>query len=229
MTDLNALHAHVDAAKFVFFDFDGPICRLFSTHPAAHVAARLTRTLTVDAADPDPMVILRRITGSQPGSPLASLADDVLTTEEVEAAKTACPTPHAECLIRDLQKSGHGLAITSNNSPLAIREYFSRHPEVNLFGAHIYGREQGRPLKPDPDCILRALENTGADPSHCMMIGDSATDYQAATAAKVRFIGFARNDHKKARLRSAGAQAVVPALDVVRKVLAQVLSGEGAP
>ncbi|CAM5333157.1 HAD superfamily hydrolase (TIGR01509 family) OS=Streptomyces albaduncus OX=68172 GN=FHS32_004053 PE=4 SV=1 [Streptomyces griseoloalbus] len=41
------------------------------------------------------------------------------------------------------------------------------------------------------------------------MIGDTPSDYQAARAAGVPFLGYARNERKNKVLRDAGAETIV--------------------
>jgi len=47
--------------------------------------------------------------------------------------------------------------------------------------------------KPKPGLLLRAAANAGLLPSECVFIGDSMTDYEAAKAAGMIFIGIDRD------------------------------------
>ncbi|HEX6053138.1 MAG TPA: HAD family hydrolase [Gemmatimonadaceae bacterium] len=43
--------------------------------------------------------------------------------------------------------------------------------------------------KPDPDIVMAAVDKTGVGAAHCVMIGDTPYDVEAATRAGVRIIG----------------------------------------
>jgi phosphoglycolate phosphatase len=63
--------------------------------------------------------------------------------------------------------------------------------------------------KPDPSMILRAMAETGADPSSTLMIGDTSYDMEMARSAEVGAIGVSWGYHTAERLLAAGAHAVV--------------------
>ena len=51
------------------------------------------------------------------------------------------------------------------------------------------------------------------------MIGDTATDFEAAKSAGVHFMGYARNEAKEKVLRRAGAEVVVGSFEPLLKML----------
>jgi phosphoglycolate phosphatase len=53
--------------------------------------------------------------------------------------------------------------------------------------------------------VLAALGETGVDPRHAVMIGDSTYDMEMACSAGVKAIGVAWGYHAPALLRGAGA------------------------
>jgi phosphoglycolate phosphatase len=77
---------------------------------------------------------------------------------------------------------------------------------LSCFTPHIYGRvaQELHHLKPHPESLLRALRAMGAAPASSLMIGDSVSDYFAAGAAGVRFLGYARRPDKRQALLEAG-------------------------
>lgn len=64
--------------------------------------------------------------------------------------------------------------------------------------------------KPEPDMIHAALEATGTDPGHCVMVGDAVWDVLAANRAGVACIGLLTGGISEQELRDAGAAAVYP-------------------
>ncbi|NUL07658.1 HAD family hydrolase [Streptomyces lunaelactis] len=211
------------AAKCVLFDFDGPICRLFEGHPAPAVAAELrswiarhfheAAPVAEDSPD-DPHAILSAIGHRHAGSELVGELEELLTSEELRASATARPTKDADRLIRRLSAAGFRLAMTTNNSPIAVARYLEREGLMEFFGEHVHGRmPDPRLLKPDPDCLRRALRTTGSTAGESLMIGDSVTDYRAAQELEVPFLGYAPSEAKRRRLEGAGVLDIVPSLE----------------
>lgn len=232
MADLSEL---LGSATCVLFDFDGPVCRLFAGHPARRVAAdlvgwleerQLGGLLTVEeAGSADPHAVLRAVARAHPGSGLVTELEARLTEHELLAAAGAEPTAFADELIPALRSRDYKLAVTTNNSASVVRRYLEPRGLLDCFGPHIHGRTQDPlRLKPDPDCLLRALDSTGASATSALMIGDTRADCEAACKAGVAFVGYGRDTFKEAALRAAGATTVVPSMG---RVLEAVLTRKG--
>ncbi|MFD8252228.1 HAD family hydrolase [Streptomyces werraensis] len=229
-TEPNDLRNLIEGARVVLWDFDGPVCRLFAGHSAERVARDLVEWLEgrglhglLDESareSLDPHVVLRAVDRRHPGSDLVAELEERLTHEELKAAASARPTPYADPLVRTWTAVGARLAVTTNNSPRVVKEYLASRELLPCFAPHIYGRTQElRHLKPHPHCIRRALNAMGAAPATALMIGDTPSDFQAARAAGVPFLGYARNERKNKLLREAGAEMVVGSLEPVLKAV----------
>ncbi|WP_308286716.1 HAD family hydrolase [Streptomyces griseorubiginosus] len=217
-------------ARFVLFDFDGPVCRLFAGHTAEQVAKELVTWLErqglrgllteEERVHPDPMVVLYAVNRRHPHSDLVAELEERLTQQEIKAVSSALPTAWADPLIRTWHALGSRLAVATNNSPRTVADYLTTRGLADCFAPHIYGRTSDLDLlKPNPHCLNRALNAMGAAPSAALMIGDAPTDLQAAKEAGVPFLGYARNEYKAKQLRDAGAQDVVGSLLPVLQVL----------
>ncbi|WP_203586649.1 HAD family hydrolase [Actinospica acidiphila] len=226
----NDLRNLIEGARVVLWDFDGPVCRLFAGHSAERVARDLVDWLEgrglhglLDESareSLDPHVVLRAVDRRHPGSDLVAELEERLTQEELKAAASARPTPYADPLVRTWTAVGARLAITTNNSPRVVKEYLTSRGLLPCFAPHIYGRTQElRYLKPHPHCVQRALNAMGAAPATALMIGDTPSDFLAARAAGVPFLGYARNERKNKVLRDAGAELVVGSLEPVLKAV----------
>lgn len=229
-TESNDLRNLIEGARVVLWDFDGPVCRLFAGHSAERVARDLVEWLEgqglhgllaeSERESLDPHAVLRAVDRRHPGSDLVAELEERLTQEELKAAASARPTPYADPLVRTWTAVGARLAITTNNSPRVVKEYLTSRGLLECFAPHVYGRTQElRYLKPHPHCVHRALNATGAAPSTALMIGDTPSDYQAARAAGVPFLGYARNERKNKVLRDAGAETIVDSLEPVLKLV----------
>ncbi|SDM64672.1 haloacid dehalogenase superfamily, subfamily IA, variant 3 with third motif having DD or ED [Streptomyces sp. cf386] len=217
-------------ARFVLFDFDGPICRLFAGHTAEQVAKELVAWLEgqglqgllteEERVHPDPMVVLYAVNRRHPQSDLVTELEERLTQHERKAVVSAMPTAYADPLIRTWKAVGSRLAVATNNSPRTVSDYLSIRGLADCFAPHVYGRTSRLDLlKPNPHCLNRALNALGAAPSAALMIGDAPTDLYAAEEAGVPFLGYARNEDKARQLREAGAEVVVGSLLPVLRVL----------
>jgi beta-phosphoglucomutase-like phosphatase (HAD superfamily) len=213
-------------ARVVLFDFDGPICRLFAGHKADRVAEDLVAwvegrglhglVLEQERDSLDPHLVLRAVDSRHPGSDLVAELADRLTKHELRAVASAWPTAFADPLIRTWRAVGARLAITTNNSPLVVRAYLTDRGLMPCFEPHVYGRTHDlQRLKPDPHCLVRALNATGTAPADALMIGDSPSDLTAARTAHVPFLGYADNERKAKALREAGAEHLVTSLEPV--------------
>lgn len=220
----------LDAVTLVLLDFDGPVCRVFIDPTAKETADQIREAYAEGHGsasaglllqDDDPLEVIRH--AAVQGLPHADELEAALSAVEVAAMKQAKPTPHAGEAMTALRSRGLRLAAVSNNSTQALRRYFEEHqaPEVSP----IVGREPGRvaQMKPDPHTLREALRHHGVSPEAAVMVGDSATDMQAARAAGTFAVGFANKPGKAAKLQHAGADVVIT--DMAQ--LAQLpLSGE---
>ncbi|GGK18801.1 hydrolase [Streptomyces camponoticapitis] len=234
MADLRELF---DSTTCVLFDFDGPVCRLFAGYPADGVAADLVSwlrrqgregLLTGDEArSGDPHAVLRAVALAAPDSGFLAELEAELTEHELRATDTAEPTQYADELILALRSAGRGLAITTNNSAPVVARYLTARGLIDCFGHHIHGRTRDlHRLKPDPDCLLRALDSTGVAAGRALMIGDTPADCVAARKAGVPFVGYARNQRKRNLLLGAGATTVVPSMKSVLMVVGSDLEAQ---
>ncbi|MFE9924453.1 HAD family hydrolase [Streptomyces sp. NPDC005774] len=227
---LNELNELISGARVVLWDFDGPICRLFAGHSAERVATDLVEWLEgrglhglltePERESLDPHAVLRAVDRRHPGSDLVAELEARLTQEEMLAASSARPTAYADPLIRTWTAVGSRPAIATNNSPHVARKYLADRGLLGCFAPHIYGRtQQLSRLKPDPHCINRALNAMGAAPDSALMIGDTPSDFHAAEAAGVPFLGYARNEEKEKILQAAGATVILSSLEPVLTLL----------
>ncbi|MFE4669464.1 HAD family hydrolase [Streptomyces sp. NPDC056716] len=230
-TDLVALAAEelgelVEGTRYVLFDFDGPICRLFAGFPASHIAraqvewlrahGRADLLTEAELRSPDPHGVLSSLAARQPGTDLVLDLEEHLTQCELQAARGAWPTPYADALIRTWVAVGAQLAIVTNNSARTAEEYLKGRGLLSCFAPHIYGRTgELHLLKPHPDMLQRALRAMGAAPGDTLMIGDSSTDHAAARTAGVPFLGYASSDSATRRMRDTGVpeRDILPSLE----------------
>ncbi|WP_149827409.1 HAD family hydrolase [Streptomyces tailanensis] len=229
--DTETLRTLITPVRYVLWDLDGPICRLFAGHPAHEVAIALRQLIEKrglgglleekERTTGDPQVVLRNLGSRHPSSDLIADLEEWLTQQELTAAAKAYPTKYADPLIRTWSRRAR-FAVTTNNSARAAARYIETRGLTDCF-PYIYGRTQNLDLmKPDPYILRQALSAMGADPKLSLMIGDASTDFEAAQKAGVHFLGYARNERKLNELLEAGVELqhivndLEPVLHVVR-------------
>lgn len=232
------------AAKAVFFDFDGPLCDVFSSYPAADVAGELKavaqgfgiRLPALLASSSDPHGILRALgaaetgaTGAEHTGALHAALEAKLAELEALAAKLAQPTPYASDLVLRLHAQGKRLLVTSNNAEGAVWAHLQAEG-IDKWFDHVVGRNPSDAslMKPDPHCVKRALELVALPPGDGLLIGDQPTDAEAARAAGVPFLGYAPDPTRSSALRAAQAGEVVESLGDLRDLLPQPCTGPAA-
>lgn len=223
------LHETVAASRAVFFDFDGPICDVFSGLPASEVARTLAdvmRRFHPDLSEKmrgmDFMDALR--ISPQAGDDALRAVEQALVALEMDAVKLAGgPTRGAAAALEAAVASGRSVAIVSNNSAECVNEFLARHGLTSLV-EEVVGRPVHQPqrMKPSPYSLHFAAERLDVPSRSCVLIGDSVSDVEAAKAAGARSIGYANRARKSAALAEAGADVVIDDMAVVAEALARV-------
>lgn len=222
------LHQLLIQARHILLDFDGPTCAVFAGAVSASAAAqRLAVTLrdhgvdlTPDAeqtADP----FRHLYTAARHGREHAAFAEAALRDLEVEAVATAPISPGALDTLTALAASGRTATIVSNNSVAAVTAFADRYA-LHRYLNGIVARTDPDPalLKPNPHLVRRAMTVLGAEPSQCLLIGDSVTDITAAHAAGIRVIAFANKPGKHHAFAPHHPDAVIADMRVIAKTLA---------
>lgn len=203
-------------AETLLVDFDGPLAALMPP-PLNALAAEQVRTLLKGVTAPDEILqttdhlaVLRWACDQLPMA-LASAVEEACTRVEVEAARTCSPNPHADDLLRLAERRGMAVAVVSNNSDRAVREFMRRLGWLNRVGAYACRTlETTGDLKPSPRLLLLAADALQIDITSAVFVGDSVSDVTAAKAAGCSVIGVGKNEVRVRELAEAGADAVAP-------------------
>jgi phosphoglycolate phosphatase-like HAD superfamily hydrolase len=153
------------------------------------------------------------------GYPYAGRIQDEVEREEVEAIRSAAPTPGATDVLDACARTGRKVVIVSNNAYQAIKWYVKDHDLEDLLLAY-QGRSGPDAMKPSPRPLIEALQFLREDHSlpqrtmiervdRAVMVGDSLSDVLAAQAAGVRCIAYANKPGKAELFARAGADAVI--------------------
>jgi HAD superfamily hydrolase (TIGR01509 family) len=137
------------------------------------------------AGDPD---LLRKMLPPDFPDPDATLSRIVRERYPawMRAGQEIEPLPGCVDLLHQLDARGQRLGIATSSSHAL--PYLNRWGVRQLFHA-IVGREDVRRRKPDPEVVLRCLEEMGLEPGDAAYVGDSPIDIQAGRAAGVHTVG----------------------------------------
>jgi HAD superfamily hydrolase (TIGR01549 family) len=210
----------------ILLDFDGPVCALFANYSPRLTAAAaraefsrrgigLPRGLRETSGA---LVLVRWALLNAPDA--APAIEAIQEAGELQAVHTARPTPGAADAIVAAAGRGLKMAIVSNNSPRVVKEYISREGLASYI-ADVTGREAGNvnSLKPSPEPVLKAAVAISVPADRCVMIGDSASDIEAAIRAGSRSIGYACTRPEASALSAAGADAVISSMTTLASAL----------
>ncbi len=100
-------------------------------------------------------------------------------------------------LVDSLKKTGAHLAIFTGKGNATTNLTLRHHGLLEMFDIIVTGSEVTN-HKPNPEGVRVALERLGVEPSGAVVVGDSLSDYKAATSAQTHFLaviydGLARN------------------------------------
>ena len=215
MHDPRAARLLLLSRRLVVLDFDGPLTRLLPGEEYLRVTAgarELAFSLGIEPDDElarqtDHVQLLRLLDGRRPA--VGRVVEQWCTEQEVAAATVARPVPTAGAFVRSCRARGADLAVVTNNAPSAVAAVLA-HGGPDLASLPVHGRDPRRAdlLKPSPHMLLSAAREARVVPSQAVMIGDSASDVLAATAATMACIGLSPDPGRRAELLRAGAEAV---------------------
>ncbi len=134
-------------------------------------------------------------------------ASAIIERHELAGVGAVAPATGALELLEALNAAGTAVAIVTSNSSRTIRTWLEAHRAAAMVPA-IVGRDSGLALKPSPATLARALELCAVAPADAVFIGDSDTDFAAASAAGVRFYGVNVKPEGRERLITLGASEV---------------------
>lgn len=109
-------------------------------------------------------------------------------------------------LVTALADAGWALGVATGKSQRGLEHCLATHSLTRHF-ATLQTADQ-HPSKPHPAMVYAALAESGAEPEHCVMIGDTVFDIAMAKAAGVRALGVDWGYHTAGELLHAGAEAV---------------------
>ncbi len=213
-----ALDNILSQARYLIFDFDGPVCDLTAAMPPG-TADQLREVIRTEAADmsasiamtSDPIEIIARAVTISPS--LAALLDEELTTIELTAASTARPAAYVHEALAACRDSGRTPAVISRNSAPAVSSYLDKHGLADQ-ARNVTALTSFPPghLQTFPHLLEDTIHALGATPADCALITATEAGIDAAQGIGAHPIGYATTPATSERLIVAGAACVIPSL-----------------
>lgn len=113
-------------------------------------------------------------------------------------------------VLHALQKSNIAMGLVTNK-PIEFTRPILEHFQLDEFFPVVLGGECLSEKKPHPLPLLTAAKRLGAKPSHCVMVGDSVNDIDAAKAAGMKIIAVDYGYHQGVDLSQQGVDACLSA------------------
>jgi beta-phosphoglucomutase len=182
----------------VIWDLDGVIIDSADEHRQAW--QRLAREEGITFTDADFWAtfgkrnddIIATIWGPLPPERVQELANRKESYFRELIRKTAAPLPGAMELMRWLHEAGFAQALASS-TPIENIKLISDVLGLEKYLSVLVSGETVARGKPAPDIFLKAAEELGIEPIHCVVIEDAVAGVQAAHAAGMRCIAVAGN------------------------------------
>jgi phosphoglycolate phosphatase len=138
---------------------------------------------------------------------LEEKAGSLIKEIELEAARRGALFPFTRSILLELQRRSIKVAIITRNCEEAVRIVF---PDLDQYCAGLLARDHVRRVKPDPDHLLRALDEMATSPETALMVGDHPLDMQTGRRAGTLTAGVWSGNASEDDLLRAGADLTAP-------------------
>ena len=118
-----------------------------------------------------------------------------------------CAFEGIEEQIRKIKEKGIKVAVLSNK-PDNVTRFIVEETFGKDFFDHVQGQIEGIPLKPSPESFLHITNCLRAQPSECVMIGDTNVDIQTGKNAGAHTLGVLWGFRTREELEEAGAEKI---------------------
>ena len=184
------LTPHRSALQAVLLDIDGTLIDSNDAHARAWVAALAEHGYVVPFGEVRPLIgmggdkMLPQLTGLDPESGEADRISETRAEMFRHELPSIKPTRGARELLVLLRDQGLELVVATSAQSQEVQAALEQAGVADLIAARASSGDAER-SKPDPDIVQAALRKSGRTAAHCIMLGDTPYDIEAARRARV--------------------------------------------
>lgn len=180
--------------KAVIFDFDYTLAD--SSLAVVECINYALTGLNLPAADPEAIkrtiglplpIMLSTLAGPGHEHKADQFKDFFMGKADSVMVKKSFLFDHVKDTIETLKQAGLYLGIASTKHRFRIRQILDAHQMLAPFDI-IIGGDDVLSKKPDPECLLMAIDHAGGSRETTLYVGDSLTDALTAQNARVAFV-----------------------------------------
>ena len=139
---------------------------------------------------------------------------------EEEAMSTASLMPGAYDVLSSLKEKGFKIGLITLNSSVVARNVLDKFGIRKFFDA-MMSRDDVRNVKPNPEHLLKVLEELGVKPGEAVVVGDTVFDMRCAKKVGALAVGITTGRSSEEELRRAGADCVIESLSEILVLLSE--------
>ena len=176
--------------KAVLLDIDGTLIDSNDAHARAWVGALAEHGYVVPFDKVRPLIgmggdkMLPMLIGLDPESGEADRIGESRAERFAAERPSLRPTPGARELLELFRNSGLALVVATSAAAEEVQAILRQAGVADLIEVSASAGDAER-SKPDPDIVQAALRKSGQTAAHCIMIGDTPYDVEAANRARV--------------------------------------------
>ena len=181
---------HGPALHAVLLDIDGTLINSNDAHARAWVVALRDHGYVVRFEDVRPLIgmggdkMLPQLVGLDPESGEATRIGETRAELFRQELPSLEPTRGARDLLQRLRRHGLALVVATSAQADEVNVVLEQAGVADLIVTRASSGDAER-SKPDPDIVQAALGKSGNTAAHCIMIGDTPYDIEAAKRARV--------------------------------------------
>ena len=142
----------------------------------------------------------------------------ILDRFEAESVASTSLFPGTGEALTHLKSRGVRMAVLTNSGRRAASEALRRAGIEDSF-EFVLTRDETELMKPRPEGLMMAASRFGLPKGSIFYVGDSLYDITAAKGAGIKVISVATGNYSMERLRSEGADHVIPSISELSRVL----------
>ena len=116
--------------------------------------------------------------------------------------------PHVRETLQALQDQGITMSVASSRRSLSLNG-FLHDMDIARYISYVIGADGVEKAKPDPEPVLKTLQETGFEARESLVVGDMPVDILMGKRAGVRTCGVTYGNASRAELQAAGADFII--------------------